>query len=186
MWWSLDQLTKRGCHGSMIQTLLSFKMWLEQEESYILRLYRLKSESKEKCRSMERLIIKRCLPAPYRKDVGVNSPMYVTEMDSHLWEFFLNTQQTLPTINRIYMRSYPDHGHYRNEDFHCIGWLNGNHPDLHTPCWYLTKWYENGIVYKAYIYSVNFIRNCYSGLVRCEFEYHTWFYDNNANGWRFC
>jgi len=156
----------------------------ECEPDY-MRYYRLSMECKEKSRTIERMIIKRCLPAPYRKDVGKTSNMYVSEMDDELWNFFVTNQQTPPTQNTKYWHSYPDHGYYRREEFHRIGWTNGNHPDLHTPHWYLTKWCENGRVYKSYIYSVNFIRNSFSGLVRCEYHYYVWLFNNSANGWIF-
>jgi len=157
-----------------------------EEEIAIMRAYRLNMECKEKARTIEKLIIKRCLPAPYHKDVGISTHMYVTEMDDELWQAFIGNQQVPPTINKRYKHSYPDHGHYRTEEFQRVGWCNGDHPCLITPHWYLTKWYQNGIVYKAFVYSVDFIRNSFSGLVRCEYNYFTWFYDVQANGWRFC
>jgi len=159
---------------------------LVRSEPDELRHYRLTMESIEKRFSIERMIISRCLPAPYRKDVGTTSNMYVTQMDDQLWKFFINNHEEVPTINKKFTHGYPDHGFWRSVEFHRVGWVDGDHPTLHTPFWFLAKWEEMGFTYKTYVSSVSFIRNSWSGIVRAEFKYETWVHSQFNNNWQFC
>jgi len=158
----------------------------EDDDNQILRGLRLFMECQEKARSIERLIVKRVLPTPYRKQVGKQSHMYVAEMDDILWNYFISNNPVQPTINSKYAHSYPDHGFWRREEFHRVGWINGNLPYLHNPHWFLTKWYEDGLVYKAYVYEVFLIRNGFSGMIRCEYQYYCWWFYLEENGWIAC
>jgi len=71
----------------------------------------LQNECRERTMFIERLITSRCLPAPFRKDVGKKNSMHVTQMDQQLWNYFVSTQQ--PSTNTTYNRSYTDHGFIR-------------------------------------------------------------------------
>jgi hypothetical protein len=151
-----------------------------------LFLYRLNLDLEEKKKTMERLIIARCLPAPYRKDVGKGYPMYLTEMDKTLWDYFLSKQDDKPVLDKLRSQSYPDRGYKRKEQLHYVEWKNGVHPTLSTPQWFLIKWSEEGRVYRAYVSSILFVRNGWTGMVRVEFTYWTWVFDPLSQLWEHC
>jgi len=156
-----------------------------RNEIETLKIYRLGMECLEKCFTIERMIIGRCLPAPYRKDVGKTTNMYVAQMDSDLWRYFVSRHTDTPK-KKTYTQGYPDHGGRRPVEFERISWGPGRHPSLHTPYWYLSKWEEEGHIYKAYVSEVSLIRNAWSGMVRAEFNYETWFYNPERSCWQFC
>jgi len=108
----------------------------------LLLLFQLRCECREKMMTIERLVTSRCLPAPFRKDVGIKSNMFVSQMDKQLWEYFLSEQNIPAPINKKYNRSHTDHGFSREDYFHRVSWSDGTHPTLNTPHWYFLKWFE--------------------------------------------
>jgi len=150
-----------------------------------VRLFQFYCECSTKMIKMEQLIIGRCLPAPYRKDVGKTSPMYIAQMDPALWDYFLSIQPP-PDTHKVYTHTYPDRGFKRRENFHTVKWSNGILPNLHTPHWFFVKWFQNGYVFRGYVDSLTLIWNEYSGMIRCEFTYKTWYWNPYYNNWIYC
>jgi len=140
-------------------------------------------------KNVERLIIQRILPAPYSKSVGWSSPMFVGNLDTPCWNYWISTHNCIPTIQKQHKYKYPDHEGKRDEIFCTIGWEGGSYPNLATPHWYFTKWVEQGYQYKIYrgvVKSIYFVYNHYSDNVRVKFTYETHRYDPHYRRWEYC
>jgi len=139
-------------------------------------------------KTAERLIIQRCLPAPYSKEVGWTYPLYVGSMDDHTWSHWIASHVDPPTYVKGYTRKYPDHdGKKIPVFFSCVGWESGKFPTLVTPHWYFTKWCENEWrIHRAAVNSVFFIHNRYSEIVRVKFTYNTQQFNVLTNMWEYC
>jgi len=138
-------------------------------------------------KTIERLVIQRCLPGPYKKEVGWTSSLVVGVVDGELWHHWVSSHSTPPPYNKKYKHTYPDKAGSRSEIFYQVGWNDGlNYPDLATLNWYFTKWYCDGIVYRGVVNKIFFIRNRFSDQVRVQFTYDTHRYDGGLVKWVHC
>jgi len=64
--------------------------------------------------------------------------------------------------------------------------MDGHHPRLYNGYWYLNKWEEDDFTFRALVKTISFIRNSWSGIVRTEFTYDTWYYNDDDGEWQFC
>lgn len=74
----------------------------------------------------------------------------------------------------------PDHSNRRPETIHRCVWTFPNLPPLtDSPLWYFKKWFEEEVRYRAVVTSLALVRHTWTGLVRVEFTYRTWFWNIN-------
>jgi len=124
---------------------------------FALKQYILEEELRRFNKTIERLVIQRCLPGPYKKEVGWNFPLVVGVVDGELWHLWVASHSSPPKCNKEYRHMYPDHAGPRSEIFYQVGWDDGLHyPDLATPNWYFTKWYCDGIVHRGVVNKIFF------------------------------
>jgi len=98
--------------------------------------------------------------------------------------FFEKSNST--NFPKKYTHSVPDHGCCRSIKYHRVDWENGDHPRLYNAHWYFTKWEEDGFIFRAFIRSISLIRNSWTSIVRAEFNYETWFYNQEEGDWEYC
>jgi len=127
----------------------------------------------------------RALPY-HKKDVGATSRMIVADMDLDLWNYWISTHENPPSFRKKRKVKYADHGFKRQEEVERIGWKGGQYPTLASSLWYLKKWADlsTGVLHRALIKEISFIRNRWTEMVRVEFSYETWFYDDTQEDWK--
>jgi hypothetical protein len=127
---------------------------------------------------IEKQIIWRAIPY-YKKEIGASANMVLATMTVQEWSYYVFSLEVKPKMSWR-SASMPDHASRRPECIHRCQWTYPNMPPLsESPLWYFKKWFEGEVRYRAVVTSLGLVRHSWTGLVRIEFTYKTWFWNLN-------
>jgi len=152
-----------------------------RDEQEPLRQWRLYEDWKHLVKNIERMVIDRCLIAPSKKEnVGKSYYMYVGgRVDRELWEYFKLKNIIPPESSKNYRKRCPGHYGYEYVGYEKLEWGSRHGmPKFITPHWNYTKWINDYILYRAWVYNITLIWSEYTENLRVEFNYHTWYYNS--------
>lgn len=109
-------------------------------------------------------------------------------MTDQEWKYYikvhLSRDGALPYDSKFRLVSVPDHGEKMTEVSHRISWTTSAIPSLYSPFWFLMKWFRGTTLYRSEITSFGLVRHGWTGVVKIEFTYRTWFYCDETSCWQ--
>jgi hypothetical protein len=119
----------------------------------------------------------------YKKEVEASANMVVATMSEQEWMYYVNSLYIQP-VSVFRSTSMPDHSHRRPEVIHTCRWFYPLIPQfINSPFWYMKKWFQNNVRYRAVIKQFGLSRQTWTGVVKCQFEYETSFYCVETQSW---
>lgn len=133
--------------------------------------------------TLEKQIVWRAIPY-YKKEIGTTANMILATMTVQEWAFYVASMEIAPKMSWR-STSMPDHSCRRPESIHRCLWSYPSLPSLtDSPLWFFKKWFEGEVRYRALVTSLGLVRHSWTGLVRVEFSYKTWFWNINVVPYR--
>jgi hypothetical protein len=108
--------------------------------------------------------------------------MILGSMTDQEWGFYIAKLEIPPAKMSWRSISLPDHSARRPESLHRCFWTFPNLPPLsESTFWFFKKWFEDEVRFRALITSFALVRQSWTGVVRVEFTYRTWFWNLNVS-----
>lgn len=132
---------------------------------------------------LEKQVIWRALPY-YKKEVAASANLVVATMTEQEWVYYVASFGINP-VSVFRATSMPDHAQRRPEVIHTCRWSYPRIPGFYSsPFWYMKKWFQKEVRYRAVIKHFALVRHTWTGVVKCQFDYETSFYCAETKTWK--